>query len=100
RIGCDADGHILQYSSHIEGLLKSLVDHGNWSPSVEEDGRIMGLQKELHAINLEPGAQLEIAPAPSENIFDLEASEAKINEEVLSQPVSKNWAWIWTGLNP
>lgn len=100
RIGCDADGHILQYSSHIEGLLKSLVDHGNWSPSVEEDGRIMGLQKELHAISLEPGAQLEIAPAPSENIFDLEASEAKINEEVLSQPVSKNWAWIWTGLNP
>ncbi|KEP69407.1 glutamate--cysteine ligase [Thioclava dalianensis] len=51
----------------IEAMLTGLRDRFGWSP-VEEQGKLIGLEREGANVSLEPGGQLELSGAPLETI--------------------------------
>ena len=51
----------------IRAMLEGLRDRYGWA-SVEEGGKIIGLQKDGANVSLEPGGQLELSGAPLETI--------------------------------
>ncbi|MGA0162787.1 MAG: glutamate-cysteine ligase family protein [Bdellovibrionota bacterium] len=101
RLGLDSKAQILSYSQHIEPLFQELISKKNWNPSARgEGGRILALSRGDDAITLEPGAQVEIAPRPCDNLSELMEVEAQIGSELLSTEVAKNWTWLWWAVNP
>jgi glutamate--cysteine ligase len=51
----------------VRAVLEGLRDVHGWAP-VEEDGKLIGLEKDGANVSLEPGGQLELSGAPLENI--------------------------------
>ena len=51
----------------IHAVLSGLRDRFGWAP-VEEDGKLIGLQKDGANVSLEPGGALELSGAPLETI--------------------------------
>ena len=51
----------------IRAMLEGLRDGFGWSP-IEEQGKIIGLEKDGANVSLEPGGQLELSGAPLEGI--------------------------------
>ena len=53
----------------IKAMLEGMRDRHGWAP-VEEQGKIIGLEKDGANISLEPGGQLELSGAPLETIHE------------------------------
>ena len=53
----------------VLAVLEGLRDGHGWSP-LEEDGNLIGLEKDGANVSLEPGGQLELSGAPLENIHE------------------------------
>ena len=53
----------------VLAVLEGLRDGHGWAP-LEEDGKLIGLEKDGANVSLEPGGQLELSGAPLENIHE------------------------------
>jgi glutamate--cysteine ligase len=95
-----SNGKFLHFKDAMEPFLKSLVAEKKWAVDYQSDGHILGLKKSLHAISLEPGAQFEVSAAPRANLFEVKELEEKIDAEVFSLSMVKNWKLVEIGVNP
>lgn len=89
-----------QYTQDIEPVLIELADLQGWKVHFHADGHPLGLNKNKHAISLEPGAQFEIAVRPSDSLFEIQNFEKEIEAEVLSCPSAHQWQWMWQATDP
>jgi glutamate--cysteine ligase len=72
KFGYCQDTHLpLPYDGprSINAILSGLRDEFNWAP-VEENGYLIGLEKDGANVSLEPGGQLELSGAPLETIHE------------------------------
>src|SRR3989338_4564072 len=72
RLGIDLSGKFLRYDTHIHSLLRALAETKGWKVNYEYQGNLLGLQKGLHTISLEPGAQFEVGLAPCKTIQEVQ----------------------------
>jgi len=56
----------IPYEGGIKTILEKL-QRFDWQP-VEEDGKVIALQRDGASVSLEPGGQLELSGAPLENV--------------------------------
>ncbi|HAS73495.1 MAG TPA: glutamate--cysteine ligase [Clostridiales bacterium UBA8960] len=64
-------------------LLRHLLNLG-WDILLEEDGYLLGIEKEGSTITLEPGGQVEISLRPLETVKSIDAEYMKIMDEIAS----------------
>lgn len=100
RLGINSEGQVLRYEPDMHGLLRDLVAEKAWRVDYEPDGKLLGIQKNLSAISLEPGAQFEISLAPRKSIHEIEKLQLELDAEVASIKRARDWRWISMGVNP
>ncbi|WP_101065534.1 glutamate--cysteine ligase [Roseovarius salinarum] len=72
KFGYCKDDHLpITYEGErsVLAVLEGLRDLHGWTP-LEEDGKLIGLEKAGANVSLEPGGQLELSGAPLENIHE------------------------------
>jgi glutamate--cysteine ligase len=100
RMARNEKGEILHYDPDIHMLLKGLVSEKNWAVAYESKGNILGLKKEGQGISLEPGGQFELDISPQQNVHQVKEYFDRLDAEINSIAVAKNWKWIEMGFNP
>jgi glutamate--cysteine ligase len=100
RLGLAPDGHTLRYKPEMKVLLETLVAEKDWRRDYEVDGNLLGIQKNLHSITLEPAAQFETSLAPRKTIFEIEAAQKEIDASIRSLELAKDWEFLSIGVNP
>ncbi len=83
----------------VESMLKTMAREDGWIPH-EEDGRILGLEKNGTRLTLEPGAQVELSSAIHRNLAPLEQEVHAFlaSVEAASRPLGI--AWLGVGVQP
>lgn len=100
RLALNAQKEVIRYSRDVEPLFQELAREAHWEVFFESEGHILGLKKGRHYLSLEPGAQVEIAAAPKEHLFDLRDIEREIFAEIRNTQAARDWTWVEIGLNP
>jgi len=65
-------------------LLNKLSQNG-WDVLLEEDGNLLGLEKNGHTITLEPGGQVEISLKPYATIKEIDEAYQNVMEDIRRQ---------------
>lgn len=102
RIGVHRDtGQAAPYEGEasVESMLKTLVREDGWSP-IEEDGRILALEKNGTRLTLEPGAQVELSSAVQRSLAPLEQEVNAFLASVDAASRPLGIAWLGIGVQP
>lgn len=98
-----SDGRPLQYEGDhgVLRVLSSLADSHGWTPKGERvGGPIISLERGASSITLEPGAQLELSGAPSENIHEISDELASHMRELEGVTREMGLSWLAVGFHP
>lgn len=79
-------------------LLKKLVNRG-WKVVLEEEGKLLGVEKDQHTITLEPGGQVEISLNVGKTVSEIDKAYQSVFGEIKSL-LAENQALVSIGYHP
>ncbi|MFH2204022.1 MAG: glutamate-cysteine ligase family protein [Elusimicrobiota bacterium] len=94
------DRRPLRYEPDVRVLLETLVARHHWRPTYESAGKILAVEKDGHAVTIEPGGQFEVSSGPRETIAVLKIIKEEIDEDIAAAMSGRSAGFLCVGLNP